>query len=60
MKDFDLLDEAGRVLEAVRDHRHARYEWRRESPLVTMGITLRVLGTHGGIAAVFRVRCWRG
>lgn len=31
VKDFDLLDEQGEVLLAVRDHRHARFEHHFES-----------------------------
>ncbi len=58
VKDFDLLDDAGKVLHSVRDHHGALHEWRPEKPVPTKRLTLRVLATHGAPAAVFRVSCF--
>lgn len=58
VKDFDLLDGAGKVVRSVRDHRGASHEWRPEQALTTKRLTLRVLATHGAPAAVFRVSCF--
>ncbi len=56
VKDFDLLDDGGKIVHSVRDHHSAILEWRPETPLLTKRLTLRVLATHGAPAAVFRVR----
>lgn len=56
VKDFDLLDDGGRVVHSVRNHHSAIYEWRPEENFLTKRLTLRVLATHGAPAAVFRIR----
>jgi hypothetical protein len=56
VKDFDLVDDGGKIVHSVRDHHGASHEWRPETPLLTKRLTLRVLATHGAPAAVFRVR----
>jgi hypothetical protein len=56
VRDFDLLDGEGTVLAGVRGHRGARFEWKAGEALVTSGLHLRILATHGAPAAVFRVR----
>jgi hypothetical protein len=58
VKDFDLIDDAGTVLQSVRDHHGARYEWHAAPGFATSRLTLRVLATHGAPAAVLRVRCF--
>lgn len=58
VRDFDLLDDAGRIVHSVRDHHGASHEWRPEAPALTKRLTLRVLATHGAPAAVFRVSCF--
>lgn len=58
VKDFDLLDEQGEVLLAVRDHRHARFEHHFESGVTTRRLAIRIYQTHGAPAAVFRVRAF--
>lgn len=56
VKDFDLIDDGGRIVHSVRDHHGALHEWSFEKPLLTTRLTLRVLATHGAPAAVFRIR----
>ncbi|MCH7226815.1 FAD-dependent oxidoreductase [Haloferula sp. A504] len=56
VRDFDLLDEAGDVVAAARDHRSARFDQPFPHPLTTRRLTLRVHATHGSPAAVFRIR----
>ncbi|MEX0320875.1 MAG: FAD-dependent oxidoreductase [Puniceicoccaceae bacterium] len=56
VKDFDILDGNGNLLEEVRDHRGARCEIRLPEPLNTSGITVRIHATYGTPAAVFRIR----
>lgn len=56
VKDFDLIDDSGKVLQSVRDHHGAIHEWLPEQPVLTKKLALRVLATHGAPAAVFRVR----
>ncbi|MEX1049628.1 MAG: FAD-dependent oxidoreductase [Akkermansiaceae bacterium] len=56
VRDFDLLDGEGRALLEIRDHRHARFDHRLETPLETSQLSLRIHATHGTPAAVFRVR----
>ncbi len=58
VRDFDLLDGNGDTLAEVRDHHGARFELRTAEPLVTSGLTLRILATHGTPAAVFRIRAY--
>ena len=60
VKDFDLLDDGGRVVLSVRDHRGAIHDWKPEAPITIKRLTLRVLATHGAPAAVFRVSCFGG
>jgi hypothetical protein len=57
VRDFDLLGDRG-LLASVRDHRHARFEWRPGQPVRTKKLTLKVLATRGAPAVVFRVRCF--
>lgn len=56
VRDFDLLDDTGRVLLEVRDHHSARLDHRLGEDLKTSQLTLRIHATHGTPAAVFRVR----
>ena len=56
VKNFDLLDDSGKVVHSVRDHHGAIYEWLAREPVLTNLLTLRTLATHGAPAAVFRVR----
>jgi hypothetical protein len=56
VKDFDLLDESGKVIHSVRDHHGAIHDWYVDQPLLTKRLTLRVLATHGAPAAVFRMQ----
>lgn len=58
VKDFDLIDDGGRIVHSVRDHHSASHEWKPEQVLTTKRLTLRVLATHGAPAAVFRVSCF--
>ena len=58
VRNFDLIDASGTVLQEVRGHHSARFEWHAASPLSTRGLTLRVLATAGAPASVFRVRCY--
>jgi hypothetical protein len=57
VKDFDLLDSAGKVIHQVRDHHAARFALALPEALETRRIGLRILSTHGAPAAVFRFRC---
>ena len=56
VKDFDLLNDSGKVIHSVRDHHSAIHDWNVELPLLTKRLTLRVLATHGAPAAVFRMQ----
>ena len=56
VKDFDLLDETGKILLEVRGNHSARYLHTFEAILSTSRLTLRILATHGAPAAVFRFR----
>jgi FAD dependent oxidoreductase len=56
VKDFDLVDESGRVIHSVRDHHSAIHDWLVDRPLLIKRLTLRVLATHGAPAAVFRIQ----
>lgn len=56
VRDFDLLDDQGRVLLEVRDNHSARLDHLLDGPLVTSRLILRVHSTHGTPAAVYRVR----
>ncbi len=56
VRDFDLADENGDILAAVRDHHSARFEHRLDEPVTTHRLTLRIRATHGAPAAVFRLR----
>ena len=56
VKDFDLLDDAGTVIVAVRDNHSARYLHTFENCIISSQITLRIHNTHGTSAAVFRMR----
>ncbi|MEM9235796.1 MAG: FAD-dependent oxidoreductase [Verrucomicrobiota bacterium] len=56
IRDFDLLDSEGKVLVEVRDHHSGRFEWLPAAAIETSALTVRVGGTHGAPAAVFRVR----
>jgi hypothetical protein len=55
-RDFDLLDEAGRVLAEIRDHHSARFEQRFTDGVEISRLILRVLATHGAPAAAYRMR----
>jgi hypothetical protein len=57
VKDFDILAD-GELVASVRDHRHARFDWKPAVQIRAKRLTLRVLETHGTPAAVFRVRCF--
>ncbi len=48
VKDFDLLDDAGKVFHSIRDHHGAIHEWCADGPFLTSRLTLRILATHGG------------
>lgn len=56
VKDFDLVDDGGKIVHSVRNHHGASHEWRPNDSILTKSLTLRVLATHGAPAAVFRVR----
>lgn len=56
VKDFDLLDDSGNILQSVRDHHGAMHEWKAPSSISTKRLTLRISATHGAPAAVFRVQ----
>jgi len=56
VRDFDLLDGDGEIQLEIRDHRLARLDHRFIKPLHTSRLTLRIRGTHGTPAAVFRMR----
>jgi hypothetical protein len=56
VRDFDLCDDKGNLLAAVRDNHSARCDLVLESARSVAQIRLRVLATHGTPAAVFRVR----
>jgi hypothetical protein len=56
VRDFELLDDKGNVVTAVRDNHSARVEQTFDQQLSTSKLNLRILGTHGTPAAVFRVR----
>lgn len=58
IKDFDLLDDSGVVVKAVRDNHNGRMEIVFDEPVKTGSITLKVLSTYGALASVFRVRCF--
>jgi hypothetical protein len=57
VKDFDLLDDKGRVVLKVRDNHSARVVHEFDQPISTSKLRLRVHSTHGAPAAVFRMRC---
>ncbi|MGL4399164.1 MAG: FAD-dependent oxidoreductase [Luteolibacter sp.] len=56
VKDFDLLDEAGKVLLEARDNHSCRFLHTFPTPVETRQLSLRIHATHGTPAAVFRVR----
>ncbi|HEX5789868.1 MAG TPA: FAD-dependent oxidoreductase, partial [Luteolibacter sp.] len=56
VRDFDLIDDTGRVLLEVRDHHAAHFEHVFAAAQSTARLQLRVHATHGAPAAVFRVR----
>ncbi|MFT4550610.1 MAG: hypothetical protein ACI9MB_004589, partial [Verrucomicrobiales bacterium] len=57
IRDFDIIDSEKRTVCKVRNHRSGRYELHLEKPLTTNRLVLRILGTWGMPAAVFRIRC---
>jgi len=56
VKDFDLVDDGGKVLAEVRAHHSARFELRLCDPVETTRLRLQIKATHGAPASVFRVR----
>jgi hypothetical protein len=56
VKDFDILDESGKVLTEVRNNHSARFFHAFPAIVETKQLTLRIHATHGTPAAVFRVR----
>ena len=56
VRDFDLLDEAGKSLLGIRGNHSARFEHAFETKPDTSQLRLRIHATHGTPAAVFRVR----
>lgn len=58
VKDFDLIDDTGKVLLEIRANHSARFMHTFEGGLPTSKLTLRILATHGAPAAVFRFRAF--
>ena len=58
VKDFDLLDGEGNLIQSIRDHHGAIHEWKPALAIQTRRLTLRIHATHGAPAAVFRIRCF--
>jgi hypothetical protein len=56
VRDFDLLDDHGSVLTAVRGNHSCRFEQLFADRITTSKLQLRIHSTHGSPAAVFRVR----
>jgi hypothetical protein len=58
VKDFEILDGSGEVLSRVNGNHTGRVEWVPSSELKISKLRVRILATHGGPAAVFRIRCF--
>jgi hypothetical protein len=56
VKDFDLLNESGKMILEIRGNHSARFDHVLETNLIATKLTLRIHATHGAPAAVFRVR----
>jgi FAD dependent oxidoreductase len=56
VRDFDLVDGEGHVLLEIHDHHSGRFEHHFAEILKTSKLSLRINATHGGPAAVFRLR----
>jgi len=56
IRDFDLLDDKGNILTAVRNNHSARVEHAFDQKMNSSKLHLRILSTHGAPAAVFRLR----
>lgn len=57
VRDFEMIDDSGKVLHRVSNNRSGRVDLRPERPHRLSALTVRVLSTHGAAAAIFRIRC---
>ncbi|MBI4891007.1 MAG: FAD-dependent oxidoreductase [Acidobacteria bacterium] len=58
VRDYRVLDDAGRVLAEVQGNHQTRRSVVLDSPVKTAALHVEVLETHGAPAAVFEVRCY--
>ena len=58
VKDYRLLDSAGRVLHEARDNYQTRNVIRFDPHVLTSAVHVEISQTHGAPAAVFELRCY--